>query len=235
MIGDRTSYQLVPGEVWSDAVNADVSTLDEPERSRWSALFRHALTATSSRPSAKWLKDRRPTRRGHRREACPRGAVRLVSARVARAIHSQVRRLLGDTRGGSDTMIDPNADCLRGLLWCVPLLGDRDELARSVTAVAISAYKKVPGVGPRAVKVGNAAVYSLSELGSRNAVGQLAMLKLRVKFGTAQKEIEKAFDAAATALGLPRDQIEELVFHRTGWRKWTTDRVAGHVSRGTVW
>src|SRR5262249_22187195 len=45
---------------------------------------------------------------------------------------------------------------------------------------------------------------------SKEAVGQLAMLKVRVKFGTAQKEIEKAFDAAASGLGLPRDQIEEL-------------------------
>src|SRR6185437_4087816 len=43
-----------------------------------------------------------------------------------------------------------------------------------------------------------------------DAVGQLAMLKVRVKFGTAQKEIEKAFTAAAQALGLPRDQIEEM-------------------------
>ena len=32
----------------------------------------------------------------------------------------------------------------------------------------------------------------------------------RVRFGTAQKEIERAFTAAAEALGLPRDQIEEM-------------------------
>ena len=62
----------------------------------------------------------------------------------------------------------------------------------------------------RSVKVGNAAVYVLSELGTTEAVGQLAMLKVRVKFGTAQKEIEKAFNAAAEALALPRDQIEEM-------------------------
>jgi len=36
------------------------------------------------------------------------------------------------------------------------------------------------------------------------------MLKIRVKLATAQKEIDKAFDTAATVLGLPRDQIEEL-------------------------
>ena len=85
-----------------------------------------------------------------------------------------------------------------------------EELARPITAVALSAYKKVPGVGPRAVKVGNAAVYALSQMTSTDAVGQLAMLKVRVKFGTAQKEIEKAFNAAAESLALPHDQIEEM-------------------------
>ena len=42
------------------------------------------------------------------------------------------------------------------------------------------------------------------------AMGQLAMLKVRVRFGTAQKEVEKAFDAAARELQLPREEIEEL-------------------------
>src|SRR5690606_10278165 len=116
----------------------------------------------------------------------------------------------GDQRGSSDTMHDENSNALRGLLWCIPLMPRRDDLIRAVTSVALTAYKKVPGVGPRAVKVGNAAIYTLSELGSEEAVGQLAILKVRVKFGTAQKQIEKAFDAAANALGLPREEIEEL-------------------------
>src|SRR5205814_8041839 len=112
----------------------------------------------------------------------------------------------------ADVMHEETASALRGLLWLAPTLGEsrRDELTRAVTQVAISAYRKVPGVGPRAVKVGNAAVYALSQLGTPEAVGQLAMLKVRVKFGTAQKEIEKAFNIAAEALGLPRDQIEEM-------------------------
>jgi hypothetical protein len=41
-------------------------------------------------------------------------------------------------------------------------------------------------------------------------MGQLAMLKVRVRFGTAQKEVEKAFDTAARELKLPREEIEEL-------------------------
>ncbi len=50
----------------------------------------------------------------------------------------------------------------------------------------------------------------LGTLPGVEAVGQLAMLKTRVKFGTALKEVEKAFDAAAKRENLPRDEIEEL-------------------------
>jgi hypothetical protein len=60
------------------------------------------------------------------------------------------------------------------------------------------------------VKVGNAAVYCLSQMVSPESMGHLAMLKVRVRFGTAQKEVEKAFDAAAEELRLPRDQVEEM-------------------------
>ena len=74
----------------------------------------------------------------------------------------------------------------------------------------LSAFRKAPGVGPRAVKVGNAAIYALSEMLGPEAMSQLAMLKVRVRFGTAQKEIEKAFDAAARALSLPRNEVEEI-------------------------
>ena len=105
-----------------------------------------------------------------------------------------------------------HADVLKGLVWCAPLVADDEpaDLARSLTALAVSSYKKVPGVGPRLVKVGNAAVWALGELPGRAAVGQLAMLAVKVKFGTAQKQIEKALTAAADREGLPRDEIDEL-------------------------
>ena len=207
----RSSYhKLAPGEAWSDAVNDDITHLKLKERERWTALLRHALTATAARPSAKWL-----TSAGKLVQAIGGDGVRQQFLRwLPLVAQGQTLRRLGsyagDVRGAGDVMNEENATCLRGLLWLVQTLPRPDELARPITAVALSAYKKVPGVGPRAVKVGNAAVYALSEMGSTDAVGQLAMLKVRVKFGTAQKEIEKAFNTAAEALGLPRDQIEEM-------------------------
>lgn len=210
LIGDGAGHYLVPGEAWTDAVNKDLLHQTSEDCQKWIALLSHALTASMARPSKKWLKQA-----GQFIDTI--GGVPLLDT-LARwfSLVSQgrtIRRLPsypGDARSAADLIHDENAIALRGLLWIASTLQRREELIREITAVAVSAYKKIPGVGPRAVKVGNAAVYALSVIGTTEAVGQLAMLKSRVKFGTAQKEIEKAFDAAARALALPRDQIEEI-------------------------
>ncbi|MEZ5942014.1 MAG: DUF4132 domain-containing protein [Planctomycetaceae bacterium] len=210
LIQDGVSFCLEPGEVWADAVNEDFSAMPPDERSQWAEMFGHLLTANSSRPSKKWLKT----------------AAQLAEQIGSDKVHEHLKRWLplvsqgrsierlgsyaGDTRGAADTMKDENATCLRGMLWLIAHLDNAEQHVRAIGRVALSAYKKVPGVGPRAPKVGNAAVYALSEIPSPEAVGQLALLKVRVKFGTAQKEIEKAFNAAAEALGLARDEIEEI-------------------------
>ncbi len=210
LINDGAQFILAPGEFWSDCVNEDFALLSAKQRSQWLDLLRHALTAATTRPSAKWLKtaDKLIAQLGDEQisQALGRWFALVAKGQSVR----KFARFSGDSRGGADTIHPENADCLRGLLWCVPLLASRDELLRPVTAVALSAFKKVPGIGPRAPKVGNACVYVLSQLGTKEAVGQLAMLKVRVKSGSAQKEIEKAFEAAAAALGLKREEIEEL-------------------------
>jgi hypothetical protein len=219
LVNDGANFYLSPGEAWADAANEDISRLKPAERQQWVALFKHALTATAAKPSDKWLKSAAKLVEGigenvlH--EALERWFTLVTQGRTIRKLGTYT----GDVRGGGDVMNQENADCLRGLLWLVQLLPDRDRLARAVTMAALSAYKKVPGVGPRAVKVGNAAVYVLSQLASTEAVGQLAMLKVRVKFGTAQKEIEKAFNKAAETLGLPRDQIGEMGMPSYGLEK----------------
>src|SRR5262249_48927203 len=95
------------------------------------------------------------------------------------------------------------------LLWMSPEIVSPD-LIRALGAVTASCYRKIPGIGPRAVKAGNAGVYALSQINDPLAVGQLALLKVKVKFGSAQKEIGKAFNAAAERAGLPREELEEM-------------------------
>ena len=106
-------------------------------------------------------------------------------------------------------IIEPHMDILRGLAWACGLF-PTPELARALTTLALSAYRKVPGKGPRAVRVGNACITGLAMMGGLDAVGQLAVLKVKVKFGTAQIAIEKALKACAEKSGIPRDELEEM-------------------------
>ena len=88
---------------------------------------------------------------------------------------------------------DPHMDILKGLTWFCGFFDDA-EIARALGAMAISAYKKVPGIGPRAVRVGNACVYALGAMPGMDAVGQLALLKVKVKlFGCCFFQIRNDF------------------------------------------
>lgn len=68
------------------------------------------------------------------------------------------------------------------------------------------------------MRVGNACVWALGQMGLVG-VGQLAVLKLKVKFGTAQKGIEKALKETAKKVGLPAEELEEMSVPDYGLRK----------------
>jgi len=120
-------------------------------------------------------------------------------------------------------------DILKSLCWLASTIENPD-LARALGKLAISCYRKIPGLGPRAVKVGNAAVYALGQMPGMDSVAQLAMLRVKVKFGTAQKLIEKALNAAAARENLPRDEIDELAVPSYGLTEVgkRVEEVSGH-------
>ena len=104
---------------------------------------------------------------------------------------------------------DENADILKALAWlCAG--SENAEVARASGALALSAYRKVPQIGPRCVRVGNVCVWALGAMPDAGGVGQLAMLRARVKFGMAQKGIKKALNTAAGQAGMPLQEIEVI-------------------------
>jgi hypothetical protein len=203
LIENDPGFFLIPGEAWSDTLNADIAALDPKIQQHFIGLLKHCLGTSSSRPNAKWIK----TAQQYLSDIGQTQAQPLLAKWFSLVPKG---RSIWNMGPNAQTMPDQNADCLRGLLWASTLLPSSDDMARAIGSCILWAYKKLPGVGARAVKIGNSGVYALSEMATPFAVGQLAMLKARVKFGTAQIEIEKAFNAAAQALGIPRDQIEEM-------------------------
>lgn len=199
---------IEPGEAWSDAALVDLKGMDTPHANAWNALLFHCQAGGKGKFTERW-----------RTEAQTRiDAVGFDSFKehVLRwfPLVDKPRTLPRERRHQwapdyNNLIVEPHVELLRGLVWCCGLKEDAD-LARALARLAISAYRKIPGKGPRLISLGNACVTSLGLMPGRSPIGQLALLKVKIKFGTAQREIEKAFNASAEREGLPRDEIEEL-------------------------
>lgn len=212
LLNDELIVDLDPGEPWAAHVLAHIADAAPAARAAWTQLIDHCMGASGSAPSAKW---------------CARAAD-LIKAIGKRDFEGEILELLPlvneprttvATTGylqlpiGSIMLHDRSMSTLRGLSWAValaPTPTNAPDIARALGKLVISAYRKIPERGPRAILVGNAAIHALGQMKGPDALGQLAMLRVKVKFGTGQKMLEKALVAAATREGLPRDEIEEL-------------------------
>ncbi|MFJ7964708.1 DUF4132 domain-containing protein [Streptomyces sp. NPDC096324] len=202
LAGHVTEPVLNVGEEWAEQAVRDASGPD------WKALLTHLATATAAKPSAPWDERARALV-----EAL--GADRVQTTVLPwLALVGRPRTFpLSDWRYGPDVndTYDPyNANALRGLAWLVSLLPPHPDTARALGALVETSLKKVAGLGPRNPKVANAGVIALSRVGSEAALAELARLASRVTYRGTLKLLDGALETRATALGLSRDEIEEL-------------------------
>ncbi|MER7173440.1 DUF4132 domain-containing protein [Streptomyces mesophilus] len=198
-----TGPVLNPGEAWSDQALEDLAEAG----GHWHALVRHAAGATSAQPSVKWEKAAR-----QKLERLPLDEVRTrITAWLALVGRPRTQLFTDDQYRPHNEEFDPyNADALRGLAWTLSLLpGDRDT-ARALGRVAETSLRKVPGIGPRNPKVANACVVALTRSDGEAALAELARLATRVTYKGTLKILNSGLDQRATALGLTREEIEEL-------------------------
>jgi hypothetical protein len=197
-----TEPVLNVGEEWAEQAMRDTVGAD------WQALLAHAATATTSKPTAKW--DKR--------------AATLVDAlgpdRVRETVLSWLS-LVGRPRtfpldlrayeSNLNNAYDPfNATALRGLAWLLSVLPPHPDTPRALGALVETSLKKVAGLGPRNPKVANAGVIALARIDSEPALAELARLATRVTYKNTAKLLDSALEARAVALGLSREEIEEL-------------------------
>jgi hypothetical protein len=219
ILGGRP-FRIEAGESWSDAALSDLQKMKAKETEAWSDLLEHCQAGGRGKLSERWRKEAESLLdavgldvfKGHILRWFP-----LVDKPRTDTIESRKHwsedfdwiRYVGSINGFQHLIIPSHVELLRGLAWCAGLREDAD-LARALSRLAISAYRKIPHVGPRLVTLGNACVTALGMMPGPPPIGQLAILKTKVKSGPSQKEIEKAFNAAAARENLPREEIEEL-------------------------
>lgn len=191
LAGELVGPQLRPGDAWADRILADLPGLDPV----WHQLVGHAATALSAKPSATWTKVAAGLLAGVDNDK----ARSMLDGWLAEATHTPTRV--------PDSV---NADILRGLLWLLSLLPAGPETARLLGGITETMLRRLPEVGPACPKLANAAVGVLARIDGEAALAQLARLSARVSYKGTLKEINKALDARAAAMGLSRDEVEEL-------------------------
>ncbi|TDC19010.1 DUF4132 domain-containing protein [Streptomyces sp. 8K308] len=191
------------GEAWADSALAAVTGPDDP----WLALLRHLTTATTAKPSAAWEKSARALTDA----AGPERVRTLVVDLLRQAGRPRTLPLnVGAHHTANDLFDAYNATPLRGLAWLASLLPPHQDTVRALGALVETSLRKVPGVGPRSPKVANAGVVALSRLDDEAALAELARLAARVTYKATAKLLDAALLDRAAALGLTREEVEEL-------------------------
>lgn len=215
--GEKDAVPPVPlvrnGEIFAEAILDDMQDMKAPCRDLWARLLSHASDSETGSPTAKWVAQ---TKRWIEAIGEAEVAKRLCKwlSLISRPAEENTDRTITYSNGYTFThdpraFIEVHLAILKGMAWIAGIISC-DELSRVVGKAGISAYAKIPGTGPRATRVGNACVWALGNIGSDCALAQLALMKVKVKFGTAQNSIEKALVKLAGKLGVSPDELGEM-------------------------
>lgn len=209
ILGEVTSdnITLLPGECWSDDALSTINSMSGGRRSAWISLFNHARTASTSTPTMKWLEKARTIVDAIGENDVIEALMRWFSmvGKHGKA-PGYVKGFLVDD---NTVPLQENSDFLKGMVWCCSVIAS-ESLMSSICDLGEVCFKKIPNFGARCAKVGNACLYTLGAAEGMQGVAQLARLKRKVKYPSAQKLIEKALRNTATKLGLLTADLEEI-------------------------
>ncbi len=200
-------FGIEPGEAWATRAIQDLKTMPKEQVQDWMELLQFCATSTASKPSGKWLKRAKEIVGQLPADTFTKTVLQwfdlvaepkpLISPPIS--LHAPEPSFL---------ISETNATILRGLVWC--FAGSTDpQVAFAISTLAQVCFKKVPGLGPRCPRVGNACLYTLSVTSSEHAAAQLSRLDSVVKQPTAKKRIGQSLDAIANLTGQTRADLEE--------------------------
>jgi len=185
------SYKL-PNGPWSLLVNKDLQNLAVESQENWRTLFEYAGSAKTSKPSKKWLK----------------AGVEKIDAVGVDIFSTKLSQWMSQTRF-DPAKPDAARDVIKGLVWLTANCSS-DEMALTVGRFAEMCFVKVPGIGARSKKIGNACITVLMLMPENQAaVAQLVRLREKIKYPSVRKLIDKRLLEVAQNRGLTVEQLED--------------------------
>jgi len=203
----------------SDAVGAkiaaDVGRGGRATGADWARLLNHARTLASTKPSPKWLEEAAQLVRA----LDSKSFADCISEWFNEAGKPAAEKLMSYREVMDATLFTVcTIEILKGLVWVV-VAANRVALAPAMGNLAEACFKKVPNIGPRNVKVANAAVAALSALEKPEAVTHLSRLRLRVRHPSSRTTIDKALAAVSKKTGISPEDLAEMSVPAFGLNK----------------
>lgn len=106
----------------------------------------------------------------------------------------------------------------RGLMWLLINIED-DQAVEILRMITESAYRKIPGVGPRSSATGNAALWVLAQSGKESAFGALAMMRNKTKYQRFIKALDKHIDLYKEGSPLSEEELADRALPSFGFAK----------------
>lgn len=206
------AYELGSG-CFGSVVKRDIEALPEEEQDKWHTLFHHLATASSGKPSRKFIDIANP----------------LVDALGSKQFKTFANKWFDDashievntishtnSHNGREYTYNTHEyieayshNLLKGLLWSMSRFHDATSL-QTIALLVEKCFQKIPGQGPAAAGVGNSGIYTLAQSKGLAGISHLSRLKLRIRQNNTQTLIQKYIDEQAARLGITPSQVEEL-------------------------
>jgi hypothetical protein len=226
---DRPPGRLEPRDAWTYALSQYLA--GSSQRLAFERLLAHCGALTSATPSATWRETARALVEGLGSVAHQEATTIIVEAIGTAApfpVHvPSTWNAEQVVEADPTTVAEASADALRGWIWST-LGGTAASQIDALGSAAVRCFEKLPGVGPRSPKVGNAITNVLAEVGTFPAVSQLSRIKRSAKHASAKRQVDKAIARAAEVAGVGPLDFEELATPTHGFTNiGTRDTVVG--------
>ena len=108
-----------------------------------------------------------------------------------------------------------NLNTLKGLVWSLSKFHDSKTIIL-LAKLTEKCFKKIPGVGPTALALGNACLYTLANTKGKEGIAQLTVLKQKIKQTSTKKLIDNYIEQISEKLGVSKVDIEESIVSEFG-------------------
>jgi hypothetical protein len=203
LLGETPDGPIESDEAWANSVLTHLNAMEPETRKQWMALITHAQASDKTVPTKTWKKK----------------AQSLIDAVGEDEFMLNMLAWLPQVRGKEEQRIlDMGADLLKGLVWMCGLTND-SRMPKILGDLALACFHKIPGVGARSTKVGNACVRTLGSFDHLDAIAELTRLRRQVDYRNVQSLIRETLHLAAARTGISSDELEEMAVPDMGIRE----------------